>query len=78
MGPVTFNISTTAAFIVAAAGIPVAKHGNGPSPAAAGAPRDALEALGVYLGLIFALEQGRSLSAEAGIGFLFAPFSTRR
>lgn len=66
----TFNVSTTTSFVVAAAGIPVAKHGNRAVSSKCGSA-DVLEALGVDL----------SLSAEAvshcvrtvGIGFLFAP-----
>jgi anthranilate phosphoribosyltransferase len=66
----TFNISTAAAFVVAGAGITVAKHGNRPSPAPAEA-RDVLEALGVNLDVgPEIVEEGLQ---EDGIAFLFAP-----
>ncbi len=66
----TFNISTTAAFIVAGAGIPVAKHGNVSVSSSCGSA-DVLENLGVNINLS-AAEMGRCLD-QAGITFLFAP-----
>lgn len=65
----SFNISTTAALIVAAAGVPVAKHGNRAASSSSGAA-DCLEALGVNISL--EPEQAAELLKEAGIAFLFA------
>jgi anthranilate phosphoribosyltransferase len=66
----SFNISTCAAFIVAGAGVPVAKHGNRALSSKSGAA-DVLVALGVTIEL--APDQVGRCIREAGIGFMFAP-----
>lgn len=69
-GAGTFNISTTAAFVVAGAGLPVAKHGNRSVSSQSGSA-DVLSALGVNVNLSPA-QVGACIDA-IGIGFLFAP-----
>ncbi len=69
-GSGTFNVSTTTAFVVAGAGIPVAKHGNRSVSSNCGSA-DVLEAAGVSLE-IDADRIGECIR-EVGIGFLFAP-----
>ncbi len=69
-GAGTYNISTATALVVAATGVPVAKHGNKALSSKSGSS-EALQALGVRLDL-----QAAGISRcinEAGIGFMFAP-----
>ena len=69
-GAKTFNISTTAMFVAAAAGAKVAKHGNRSVSSSSGAA-DVLEAMGMNLQQ--SPEQVAQSIAQCGIGFMFAP-----
>ena len=69
-GTKSFNISTTVAFVVAACGVKVAKHGNRSVSSTCGSA-DVLEALGVNLTVT--PEKVEECIGEVGIGFLFAP-----
>ena len=68
-GANSFNISTTSAFVIAAGGVPVAKHGNRAASSKCGAA-DVLESLGVDITL--APEHSARLLAEQNFCFLFA------
>lgn len=69
-GTNTFNISTTSAFVVAAGGVPVAKHGNRGVSSKSGAA-DVLEKLGINLNL--SPEQSEKILGQSNICFMFAP-----
>ncbi|MGF2037119.1 MAG: anthranilate phosphoribosyltransferase [Nostoc sp. CmiVER01] len=69
-GASTFNISTAVAFVAAAAGVKVAKHGNRSASSKTGSA-DVLEALGINLNAT--PEKVQAAVGEVGITFLFAP-----
>ena len=69
-GAHTFNISTAAMFVAAAAGAKIAKHGNRSVSSKSGSA-DVLEALGVNLGL--SADQVAKCISTVGAGFMFAP-----
>ncbi|MGH7246023.1 MAG: anthranilate phosphoribosyltransferase [Candidatus Levyibacteriota bacterium] len=69
-GKQTFNISTAVAFVVAGAGVKVAKHGNRAASSCCGSA-DVLEALGVRISL--KTEQAENVFKKVGMVFLFAP-----
>jgi anthranilate phosphoribosyltransferase len=69
-GSSSFNISTTSAFVIAGAGIPVAKHGNRSISSKTGSA-DVLEYLGINLNL--SVERTEEILHDLGITFLFAP-----
>ncbi|GBF86820.1 anthranilate phosphoribosyltransferase [Aphanothece sacrum FPU3] len=69
-GASTFNISTAVAFVAAAAGVKVAKHGNRSASSKVGSA-DVLEYLGVNLGA--SISQVEGALNEVGVTFLFAP-----
>jgi len=69
-GVKSFNVSSTSAFVIAAAGIPVAKHGNRSVSSKTGSA-DVLEELGIELNL--SSERIEEIIEEVGIAFLFAP-----
>ena len=68
-GSNSFNISTTAALIISAAGVPVAKHGNRAASSQSGAA-DCLEALGVNI--LLSPQRSQQILEQIGICFLFA------
>ena len=68
-GAGTYNVSTLAAIIVAACGVPVAKHGNRAASSRSGAS-DVLTALGVRIGL--PAEEVSACINQAGVGFMMA------
>ena len=70
-GAGTFNISTIAAFVVAGAGVRVAKHGNRSITNRGGGSADLLESMGIDIALSPA-DSARAIR-QVGIGFLFAP-----
>ena len=69
-GAGSYNVSTLAALITAACGVPVAKHGNRAASSKSGAS-DVLGALGVAIGVN--PEQVENCILEAGVGFMMAP-----
>src|SRR3546814_10368904 len=68
--PISWNVSTCSAFVLAGCGVPVAKHGNRAVSSKTGAA-DVLTALGVNIDCDFRLIE--KAIVEAGVGFLMAP-----
>lgn len=68
-GANTFNISTTAAFVAAGAGVPIAKHGNRAISSRSGAA-DVLESLGINI--MLEADKVEKCIEEVGMGFMFA------
>lgn len=69
-GASTFNVSTTSAFVIAGAGVKVAKHGNRSVTSRAGSA-DVLECLGIHLGI--PPVESEAILRDLGISFLYAP-----
>jgi len=69
-GSKSFNISTAVSFVVAGAGVPVAKHGNRAASSTCGSA-DVLEALGVNI--MLSASQAKHVLEKTGMVFLFAP-----